>query len=79
LLTGERFAWVLGHRKMDLLAPGIAFVDWHALLRLHLRAILGVHRYQAARANFAANCAPVLRLPGLLTLAFSIGIRHLGG
>jgi hypothetical protein len=38
-LTGKRFAWVLGHRKMDLLVPGIAFIDWHALLRQHLRAI----------------------------------------
>jgi hypothetical protein len=37
--TGRRFAWVLGHRKMDLLAPGIALLDWLALLRLHLRAI----------------------------------------
>jgi hypothetical protein len=59
----KRFAWVLGHRKMDLLAPGIAFLDWLALRRLTLRAILGVHRYQAARANFTATCAPALRLP----------------
>ena len=65
LLTGRRFAWVLGHRKIDLLAPGIALLDRLALRRLHLRAIRGMHRYQAARANFTATCAPALRLPDL--------------
>jgi hypothetical protein len=35
----KRFAWVLGHRKMDLLAPGIALLDCLALRRLRLRAI----------------------------------------
>jgi hypothetical protein len=38
-LTGERFAWVIGHRKMDLLAPGIVLSDWLATRRLCLRAI----------------------------------------